>query len=305
MDAQIRRNASKANKKRKRASVFMESLMQVLGELEVERRRLNTSQLSVLAYLIWDCDSIGFEDRICALAHLAERLPSNTSEAKCVYSACKPLRGFLRDYCMQSDLIRKEIFDSRHGIDFRWKLVGSNPTVSLAVPAGSSIVPFPFDDGYYGELDLCLEGVLGALRNYGEFDGTIIVTAQYWLCKIIEIELEFSSSGELLRVLQDRSKLDCCALLLSLLQVEADESSAYWRSVRSAKSEIPAVTQSGRINPLTDIAGNRARESKRDTYYKKYHGTIGAFSFANLDGLKEHLPLMQGILSEVLGASNC
>lgn len=279
--------------------------MQMLRGFEAEHRRLNASQLSALAYLIWDCDSIGFDDRICALAHLAERLPSNTSETKCAYSDRKSLRGFLRDYCKQSDLIRKEIFDSRHGIDFRWKLVDPDPTVSLAVPEGSSVASLPFDDGYYGELDLCLEGAIGAFRNYGDFNGTIIVTAQYWLCKAIEIELEFSSSGELLRVLQDRSELDCCALLLSLLQVEADESRAYWRSARSAESGIFTVTQSGRINPLTDVAGNWARESKRDAYYKKYQGTIGAFSNANLDGLKKHLPLMQRLLSEALSVCNC
>lgn len=76
MNARIRANSSKAtNKKRKeRTSVFVESLMQMLRGLETEGRRLNTSQLSVLAYLIWDCDNIGFEDRICALAHLAESI---------------------------------------------------------------------------------------------------------------------------------------------------------------------------------------------------------------------------------------
>lgn len=317
--ASISKKSNKDRSQQKRTS-FSDALAQVLRECRTKYCRLSSSQFSALAYLIWDCDAIDFEDRICALNHLAELLPLNDSEGKCAYSAHRSLRSFIRTYCRQVDLIRKEIFDSKHGIDFRWKLVDSSHGDSATFSARQNVAPLPFDDGYYGELDLCLEGALEAIRVYGGFRGSVIVTAQYWLCKEIQIDLEFSSAGELLRVLQSQSQIDCCALLMSLLLVEADESKAYWQSMRRAKSEMAhsgksgvsqcktsegsSTTPWGRINPLTDIRGNQMLEAKRDAYCKKYYGTAGAFFSVNLGELKKQFAAMREILSDALEASN-
>lgn len=323
MDAGLNANANTEGNRKQRArskeqspAAFVDSLAEVLERSMAGRRQFGSPQLSALAYLIWSSDAIDFEQRICALSLLAESAPSNASDIGCVFSANRSLGGFLRAYCRQADLIHKEVFDSSHGIDFSWRLVEPGPIAYSLPMAGLNAMPFHSDDGYYGELDLCLEGALDAIRDCGGFSGTVIVEAQYWLCKAIRIELEFSSFGELLRVLQTQSEIDSCALLLSLLQVEIDEKKAYWRFVRRAKSkeycsggtegvrcdapETSALVQRRPINPLTDITGNCMLESKRDVYYRKYRGTIGAFSSASLRGLNKYLPNMQEVLAEAL-----
>lgn len=281
---------------------FLQSVEEIL-----KHQRLDPFQYEALAYAIWDCNSIHFDERSAALRSLSGHIGPRPGVSHCVFLSKNSLWGFLRHYCNQTEAIAREILDSKHGIDFQWRLVNETSLSGAPSQPKGDDQDALFDNDPYGEIDLCLNSALEDLGDARAPQASLMVTAEYWLHKDIKVSLEFDVQGDLLRVRQDDSNLDSCALLMAMLQIEEDEMRAYWSRLRAAKAEEKKKGDAASskkvappIDPFIFMAGNSALEAKRDSYYRKYHGIVGAFESVDPSSIEGELRAMEQLLSTIL-----
>ena len=278
-------------------SPFVKSIEIILNH------RLSDTLKTALSYLTWEQPTVSFDEKIAALICIADSISQGNSVG-CLFSKKQTLRGFLRAYSEYVSRIRDEIFNSEHGIDFWWTLVGNKDS---RLPSKQ---PFP-----YGEWDLCLNAALEEAKSHKN-DKQIVVLAQYWFDKSIQIELLFSPNGKLTGLRSKHGLGDPCARLLALMKVEEEESAVYWKHYRLAQTQAAERANGDtdkektifrqlmgniphkRINPLIDIPHSSRMLKQNQFYFAKYQGIVDGFVTADLSKIDKELNTMRRILLE-------